>query len=300
MKRQSKTLSLSSALAVACSVACGTQAQFYDHDFQEPVGDPAIFNVVGDAVKDGPDHDSQGDAFLESVEFPGGKKFTQYYRPIAVTYFDAGDDTGRLLSVHGGSRITEGISGKWFLGDSVDDGGSSIATDADVEVFSERLRHALASNNLNWYMDCGGNPVFEFILEFDLVLKDNDPEPDDFGELLYFERGTAGGNSWLTLQAVDEHGNPLGPELAISPEATYDTSPPTQISHSSQYIGATSVDISRLGVSETRYLLVRSTRTTDSGHYNVSRGGIDYQPDFKFMAVITDPEQIALRTATYD
>lgn len=301
---QYSTHALATALLGSAVFTAGQAAgQDYDNTYQERFGDMALFHTTGPATKQaGQTWDRQGDAFLEAVEMPDGSTFTEYYRPVEIHDIIVGECDGGKISIMGGDNITVGTPGKTFVGDFKNDGNRAYPTDDDMSAFRDALRDTLANNNLNSYVDMGGgNPYFEFIIEFDLPLKDNDPDPDDFGELLYFERGTNGGNSWLTLQAVTEDGTALGPAIAISPMETIDTSPPVQVSPwSNQYIGAVGVDISRLGVSETRFLKVRKTSTADSGYGNVNRGGIDFNPDFKFMAVITHPAQLAERIAGYD
>ncbi len=278
-------------------------SEAYPNLYQRRVGDLSNFYVEGPAAEvSGQSHDAQGDVFIRTVTMPNGKEFTKFYKPIAIHGLSVGQQDGMQISVNGGERITDGTAGKYFVGQEVDDGDDDEPTAADYAAFAPRVLEAMGNNNLNHYFDCSGrNPTFEFTLEFELPLKDNDPGPDDFGELLYFERGVGFGNSWITIQAVDEHGNALGPALAVSPFETVQTTPPTQVtSNSSQYIGAVSVDISRLGVSETRFLKVRKTDRSDDGYYRSGASGEDFNPDFKFMAVITHPEHLTTVSALYD
>ncbi|MEE9404803.1 MAG: hypothetical protein V3V20_07915 [Algisphaera sp.] len=296
------------SLALLCpSVA--SLGDVFDHDFQKRVGDRAVFNTYGPACEiNGVVQNENGDAFLESVQMANGDEFTEFYQPVAVHDFYFPSNGGRDIAVRGGTAITVGSQGKHYLGRMVNDGYDRTVSDADKEAFSKLTRQMFANNNLNNYIDMGGqSPYFEFIIEFNLALKDNDPEPDDFGELLYFERGGGGGNSWITLQAVDENGVGLGPELAISPHETLHTSPPTMVwairrsgrPNNDQYMGALDIDISRLGVTETQFLKVRRTKTSDSGWYSTG-SGVDYNPDFKFMAVITHPDHLDYPLAQYD
>ena len=133
-------------------------------------------------------------------------------------------------------------------------------------------------------------------IKFDFVVQDNDPEPDEFGEILYFERGTGNGNSWLMMQAVDENGTALGPWLVIGPAETVQTTPPTTVLNSTQKVGTTSIDVSRLGVTEFQYLRV----TNDVVGQPAYTGGGDRNPDFKIMAVLTNEEQIVKILGAYD
>ncbi len=290
-------------LAAAALAAPPAVGQNYAHDYQAQVGEIAHFHVVGPGTEvAGQSHNPQGDVFLKSVEMPNGETFTHFYKPIAVTGMTVGSGDGKRVAVNGGSDITVGTPGKFYVGREVSDGNENEPTAADVAAFTPRVLEAMQSTNLNHYFDNSGrNPYFEFVMEFDLPLKDNDPDADDFGELLYTERGAGFGNSWITIQAVDADGNALGPALAVSPFESRQTNPPTQVtSNSSQYIGAVSVDISRLGVSETRFLKVRKTSTSDDGYSFAHQSQEDFNPDFKFMAVITHPDHIAQRVAGYD
>ncbi|MEM1099526.1 MAG: hypothetical protein AAGH92_12150 [Planctomycetota bacterium] len=268
----------------------------FPHDFQERVGGLSNFYVEGPAtLVDGQTHDSQGDAFIRTVVMPNGETFTHFYTPIAVHDLSVGVGDADEVRIIGGNRISDGMQGMLRVGDAVGDGSNNNhATLADYEAFKPQLLDAMGSPNLNLYLDNSGrNPEFEFTLEFAIPLKDNDPEPDDFGELLYFERGADSGNSWITIQAVDENGVALGPALAVCPFETVQTTPQTKLSRwGNQFVGSVSVDISRLGVSETRFLKVRKTRTSDDGYYRAGAMHEDFNPDFKFMAVITNEEQL--------
>lgn len=299
------TLGVSTAPAAANDYATSA-SEASAEQYQLRVGDLSNFYVEGPAAQvSGQDHDAEGDVFIRTVVMPNGEEFTKFYKPIAIHGLSVGEGSGKKISVNGGKRITIGTPGKHFVGKEVNDGGNNgkNATAADYAAFAPRVLEAMSNNNLNHYFDVGGGThFFEFTLEFELPLKDNDPEPDDFGELLYFERGAGYGNSWITIQAVDENGAELGPALAVSPFETVQTTPPTQITgNRSQFVGSVSVDISRLGVSETRFLKVRLTdRNNDDGYYRAQHVHEDFNPDFKFMAVITHPEHLTTISALYD
>ncbi len=190
--------------------------------------------------------------------------------------------------------VTVGKVGFLEWGDA--DGDQSSVTAADIEAFRQDILRVLSNNNLNNYIGIEASGMeFSFILEFDMVVRDNDPGPDDLGELLYFERGILNGNSWITLQAVDSSGVGIGPPLLISPHETSATTPRTYIFDTDQQMGGTAIDVSRLGVTEFKYLRVSTTDQSDSQY---AWGG-DRNPDFKLMAVITDQAQISL-SATND
>lgn len=276
--------------------AANAQSQFA-YDFQVPASQRATFNVSGAATNG----DMQGDAFLSSVVYPDESKFTEYYSPVNVSSLFGQQNQGRNIKIRGGSNITDGVPGEFTLGGFAKGKKKNRITAKDIDAFEITLREVFANKNLNNYFDMSGSPDFGFTISFELPVKDDDPDnPDVRGEILFFERGSGGGNSWLTMQAVDEFGTALGPALAISPEETFLTTPQFAVLNSSQKIGGLAVDVSRLGVSEVQHLRVRRTQTSDDGYKTVSRGGVDFQPDFKLMAVITHPDHLTILGALYD
>lgn len=280
----------SAVCATALAMTGPLQAQTYAYDYQYAYGDPAQFDMTGPATQG----DQEGDALIQSVTMPNGEAFTEFYRPIDVSHFTYSGN-GRNFKAKAGSRVTVGLSTTKTLG-SLDGSGSSNVSSTDLEMMPEHILAALESENLNNYVDTSTNNGWQFVMKFDLPLKDNDPNPDAFGELLYFERGKGGGNSWMTFLAVDENNNPLpgATALAVSPNETVMTTPRTIIS-SGQDMGAVAIDISRLGVTETTYLRVMKS---EPGVGGFSSG--ESKADFKIMAVITHPDQITLRQGTYD
>lgn len=261
----------------------------YHDSFQRSVGGAATFHVTGPATGESPD--VEGDATLIRVEMPTGDQFISFYKPVAV--HDAEYD-GRLDKwlVRAGSRCTIGLSDiEHYVADGGrdDDDDDDDLTQEDLDVFEDMIFRAFNTNNLNNYVDNGdSNSEFYFTIEFDMTVNDNDPEPDEFGEILYFERGAGSGNSWLKMQAVDEEGEALGPWLLVGPDETVQTSPVTTVMRSDQKMGTTSIDVSRLGVSSFKYLRI-SNDVTDHPAYT---GGGDRAPDFKIMVVMTNDEDI--------
>ena len=244
-------------------------------EYQRRVGERAQFYVEGQGAN----------AMVSQVVMPNGETFTDFYRPVRIHHFLAEKNAGHRIRLVRRNAGGQGVSAT-ELSDFFPDERKPAVTTQDREAFAVALTDALASPYLNDYIDVNADVGFGFIIEFDMVLKDNDPGPDDFPELLWFERGPQGGNSWLTLQAVTRDGEPLGPPLVVGPRETVDMTPPTRAANSDQTFGATGVDLSRLGVSETQYLLVRATTPKERRYEG------DLEPDFKFMAVITHPEQL--------
>lgn len=251
----------------------------YTYAFQHPVGAKATFHVSGPATGSSPD--VQGDAMLNAVEYPNGEKFVYFYKPASISGLTYTGDANKF-SVRGGSKITQGVSGTHKFAD-YDDSKAKLA------VYQQMMLDAFNNSNLNSYVDISGSdPRFSFVIGFDLVVKDDNPKPDDFGELLYFERGSGSGNSWLKMRAVEKDGTPLGPWLVVGPAETVQTTPETQVYKSGQKMGTTSIDVSRLGVAEFQYLEVTNDVTGEGAYL----GGGDLAPDFKLMAVMTNKEQL--------
>lgn len=266
--------SVSASMLVIGLCSVPAYGQNYQYGFQHQVGDLATFHVSGPATGNSPD--LEGDAVLNTVEYPSGDVFINFYKPVNVSDIQYDGNTSHWR-VRGGDHSTIGLTDTYKL--------SSVGP----ESFRDLMLTAFRNNNLNNYLDAGSGIWFSFIIEFDLVVKDNDPDPDDFGEILYFERGSGGGNSWLKIQAVDENGAPLGPWLVIGPNETVQTTPVTTVTSSGQKVGTTAIDVSRLGVSEFKYLRVSSHLDGEPAY----TGGGDTQPDFKIMAVMTNQAQLA-------
>ena len=196
----------------------------FTHDFQVPVSQEAQFNVSGAATGG----DLEGDAFLDSVVYTSGMEYTQFYRPDALTNLIIPAADAEHFHVRGGTNITVGRPGAHWLSDA-----------ESTEAFAGRVLDAFENRNLNHYFDIGGRPTFSFVIAFQRAVRDDDPTVSDaHGELLFLERGREGGNSWLTMQAVDAFGVPLGPELAVSPEETYPTTPVFSVRTASQKLVA--------------------------------------------------------------
>lgn len=268
-------ISVSVSMLVIGLCSLPAYGQDYEFGFQNRVGALATFNVSGPATGNSPD--VQGDAVLNTVEYPSGDVFISYYKPANVSDIQYGGDTTKWR-VRGGTNCTIGLSG-----------GAYPLSSVGLASFHDLMLTAFSNKNLNNYLDSSSGITFSFIIEFDLVVKDNDAGPDDLGEILYFERGSGGGNSWVKMQAVDENGAPLGPWLVIGPNETVQTTPDTTVTSSNGKVGTTAIDVSRLGVSEFKYLRVSNELNGEPAY----TGGGDTQPDFKIMAVMTNQAQLA-------
>ncbi len=280
-------------IALVGGAGLSASAEPYVQRFQEPFGRQPVFHMAGNATDTHAQFDPTGDGWLASVEMPDGTVLKHFYKPVGIHRLTSGGDMG-----HNHHIVQRGMPDSGFataLGRFSNDSSDHNVTQADLIGFRDALQTSLADTKLTHYVDAiNTDPHFSFIIEFEQPLMDNDDGPDEFGELLYFERGAGNGNSWLTIQAVERDGTPLGPPLAISPDETAQTVPAIQLTHgdanSAQRFGAVAIDLSRLGVSETRYLRVRHTIDSDPGY----RSDIpsDKAPDFKFLAIITHPDQL--------
>lgn len=274
------------------AAAAPPQPASYAFAWQAPFGSPPTYNVTGPATGASPDGD--GDGFLQSVAYSDGQEYLYFYRPVAVTDLTFSSDSNANFAVAGGTNITIGDPGVFAIGDP--DGNPGDVTAYDIAIFETKVLYALGNRNLNSYpMVTKDWTDFSFIVEFEQEVRDNDPGPDDLGELLYFERGidTTSANSWIKMQAVDADGNALGPWLVISPAETVGTTPLTYTGMAwiyETYMSGTAIDVSRLGVTEFKYLKVANVEAGDPGY---TSGG-DLNPDFKLMFVVTDPLDIGL------
>lgn len=268
-----------------CTLPAESADLSYLYSFQSRVGSSATFNVSGPATGSSPD--VQGDAFLTSVLYPNSDTYIHYYRPSAVSDLSYTGDP-RRFRVRGGTNITMGVSGDHILGGGHADEEDELSA-SDYASFEAMMLKAFRNPNLNSYVDMGGSgPRFTFTIKFERKVMDNNAGSDDFGEILYFERGAGSGNSWLKMRAVDADNNALGPWLVIGPNETVQTSPETVVYRSDQKMGTTSIDVSRLGVSEFEYLQISNDVMGEPAY----AGGGDVAPDFKIMAVMTNESQM--------
>ena len=284
------TRNLIATTLATTTLAATAAAQSYEHTYQYKNGRDATFLVEGPATGSSPD--VQGDAMLTEVRMATGDSFHFFYKPEAVADVNyvgtPGYETHWL--VRAGTNTSTPLSGNYPYSDY---DHSQAATDA----FAALTLNAFSNNNLNNYLDTHhNNALWEITVKFEMVVKDDDPDPDEFGEILYFERGSGNGNSWIKMQAVDEAGSPLGPWLVIGPGETVQTTPQTAVYRIDQKMGTTSIDVSRLGVEEFQYLRISNVMAGEPAY----TGGGDINPDFKVMVVMTNEDQLKDMLGHYD
>lgn len=290
------------SLAASCGIASAAAAGPANYAFawQEPYGGPATFYTVGSAT--GVSGDGQGDAFLESVIYADGSTFL-HYNPIVglhdVTFSVSDSAYWSKFRAWAGNNCTVGYNFGLIELNEID-GNAGNVTQADKDGMATLALQLIRGPQLNNYFGSDrDNGNYEMTIEYKHVIRDNDPGPDEIGELLYFERGSSAdpsiaGNSWLKMRAVDENGVALGPWLVISPEETLMTTPITHIK--AALMGTIAIDISRLGVTELKYLQVSSDMSGQSEY----TGGGDQNPDFKIWAVFTNEAQLTELGLTCD
>jgi hypothetical protein len=165
--------------------------------------------------------------------------------PSAVTGFRC-DPIGRTFGV-------EGDGGAWV---ETLDGNESELSGADFELMNERLLEAMSTPDLSACFVSGGDRGhFEFTIVFPEAVTDNDAAEDDQGEIVFFERGAGGANSWLKLEVVDEQGRRIGRSVVTDPIGKVATQPPAYVGGEQRMDGVT-IDLSLFGVSEMQRLRV--------------------------------------------
>ncbi|MEL7472109.1 MAG: hypothetical protein AAGK04_02240 [Planctomycetota bacterium] len=282
-------------MSVACAMvlaAGGASAQLASADQQDALWGATANGFAQPTfhvTTDGP----EGDTVLRSIEFPGGWNYNKFIFAREVTGFahegDA-DDTRVVLGPNAtgvAGLAAGGASGNW---DRMDEG--------DAEAFEDALTQVMRNTNLNNFIDNNGSsPYFEFVLELEKPLKDNDPELDEVGEIIFFERGADTANSFLVMEALDTGGNVIGTPVLVHPDEPVSCTPAAHVgvyrsnlSYAgwSQEMGGVSVDLTRFGLSTVERIRVRRARVGHDGLTgDMVAGGRDLNPDFKLVFVQT-------------
>ncbi len=257
------------------------------------------FNVSGPAASGNP----AGDLFLTSVDYGGGRIVNSssfiYASGVTGWNYNGGVGEARIVS---GTQTTI-ASGFHFL--EAQDGNPGSVSALDNVLFNQRILAAFQNNNLNNYLDIiPTGRVFSMTLRFPTPIIDNDPDNfDDFGEILYFERGNGGSNSYL-MMAVDDLGRPIGTPIVISPTGAAQPTPLNPNANVQIFDGAGNVigsqtmeglalDVSLFGVSQLSGLFIFSAEPGQGGVPGNLPPGADTAPDFKAFAV-PEPGSAAL------
>ena len=269
-----RSMKMSMAAAVVC--ACGAAAA----QNQQP-----IFEVD----YEGP----RGTNTLEAINFGAGLKFTKFIYATEVTNF-VGDSDSRT---EGHCRIARAPDSD--VGPAPMNAPLTNHSDAAHDNFDQQLAGVFQNTNLNSFLDNHTrNPHFSFVLELEKPLKDDDEGDDDLvGEIIFFERGAQVANSYILLEALDADGNVMGTPYLIDPDTPIEMSPSVQACVlsvnnfnyiRSQDMGGVSIDLGKLGVSETSRIRVSKPVVGENGlTSSMLTGGRDLNPDFKLVFVQT-------------
>ncbi|MEL6797830.1 MAG: hypothetical protein AAFO89_13545, partial [Planctomycetota bacterium] len=235
----------------------------------------------------------RGTNTLEAINFGGGLRFKKFIYATAVTNFEGSSDSRD----RGQTRIKRGPDSD--VGPAPMN--APLATDdpSQIRQFEQVLAGVFQNTNLNNFLDNNTrNPHFSFVLELERPLRDDSEGDDDLvGEIIFFERGAQVANSFILLEALDADGNVMGSPYLINPDSPIEMSPPVQACvlgganfdyRRSQDLGGVSIDLGKLGVSETSRIRVsRPVVGHDGMEGSMLGGGRDLNPDFKLVFVQT-------------
>lgn len=236
----------------------------------------------------------RGHSILRYIDFGNGFLYEQFIYVKSVENFEHEGSPGSSRIVAGPE--SEAHSPKHRLGNA--DGNPDDVTSFDRDAFADSIRLCFRNSNLNNCLDNNGSePYFSFEMTLDRELRDNDIEPDGIGEIIYFDRGPTGANSFMIIEAIDADGNVLGNPLLISPADLAETTPKAEsgtfdddlnYSNKSEKFGAVSIDLSELGVQRVSRLRVRQPSVGELGLSEADlTGNIDLAPDFKLLFIQT-------------
>ncbi|MCU0688929.1 MAG: hypothetical protein MUE97_04210 [Phycisphaerales bacterium] len=202
----------------------------------------------------------------------------------------------------GGLNQIRTVRGPWTTNTSpfqkleAQDGNPHNITTADKQAFNADIRAAFANNNLNNFLDITGGHEWKFEMHFASAIRDNNNGNDNAGELMLFERGSGGANSYFVLQPLSLTGQAIGKSYLVTPEAMQRLSPSRDLPifdnngnvAGQQTVEGLLLDLSRdLGVTSLSKLLVRSARAGDAGFPAHLPHGTDIHPDFKIIGIPT-------------
>jgi len=241
----------------------------------------------------GENEGSRGDVIMGAVDFGMMLRFDSFHYVSRVTDFQYNGDPGTL-------RITVGpdcSSGAAPHRIEDGDGDPSSVSETDLEIFNAHATEAFNNVNLNHFVDIqhSGSAQFSCILEFDELVKDDSILDDDVPEIIYFERGSGGGNSFLTIEALDADGNVVGRPLLIGPDDGIHCTPAAMVAtlnndltyRGEQEMTGVAIDMSDLGVVAFQRLRARTPVSTDLDRNGVAYSGGEVEADFKLVVVQT-------------
>jgi hypothetical protein len=239
---------------------------------------------------------AKGDVIVSKMEIGKGLMYEQFIYATKVENFQYEGETGAMRVVKGDNVTTAGRTGTL---EAMDADPRSVST-KDRELFSALMLESLRNVNLNHFVDLRRDVRWSMDVSFDVLIEDNAPKADGVPEIVFFERGAGGGNSCLTIEALDAQGNVIGTPIALTSADGVHTSPMASVGtfddalrqSGSQEMTGVALDLSLLGVTHASKLRLRTPvkgdRTTDGGSWQSG----ELQPDFKIVIVQTKHVQV--------
>jgi hypothetical protein len=240
-------------------------------------------------VNDGP----RGDVVMGEVDFGMLLRYDRFHYVSRVTDFQYNGAPGTLRITVGPDCSSGAVPHRIEDGD----GNSSSISATDLAIFNDHATAAFNNVNLNHFVDIqnSGSARFSCVLEFDELVKDDSILDDDVPEIIYFERGSGGGNSFLTIEALDADGNVVGRPLLIGPDDGIHCTPPAMVAtlnndlsfKGQQEMTGVAIDMSDLGVVAFQRLRARTPVSSDRDRNGVAYSGGEVEADFKLVVVQT-------------
>ncbi len=228
-------------------------------------GGPTIEIHVSTPCCSSPYDARHDDLLLQYVAWDDGTISDDFIFAAAVRDVEYQGPNGRFRVITG-PNCSVGEPGVHDIEDEDGNGGS--ISELDRAMFAERILNAWNHENLNAYVDLRSSSHYSFTVDFEEVIRDDDPGADDTGELIVFE---VAGNSIVKLEALNEAGDVIGQPVIIeswkrvAPDRLYVgryTNSGAPRCGSYEY-KATGIDLSEFGVNQLTSL--RISRPTNSG-----------------------------------
>ena len=241
---------------------------------------------------------AQGNAFVDSIRYATGSTVTAtqfvYAKSVANVVYNGHPKEFRTLS---GNQTTNN-PGNFRI--ESEDGNPHDISATDRQKFASRIQRSFSNNNLNQFVDIiPSGRTFGYDVFFNHALVDDNATVDKNGELLLFERGSGGSNSYFVLQGLDDQGRIIGSRFLITPDfysqrqlvdvLTLDGN----LQHpGKQTMSGGSLDISRaFGVNRIAGVRVSNAINGQDGFSNsLLVNGRDTAPDLKLIGVKPVPE----------
>ncbi len=235
------------------------------------------------------------DVLLQHIEFSDGSSIgsAQFVYPTEIRNMQYAGPIDRFRRQNG-ANATIGPTGIAYI-DDLDGDGQSVSAQ-DLGLFADQMKIVLGNNNLNNRILLQSQAGYSFVVGLRTRIWDSEWGRDDRPELFVFEDQ---GNSVMTIQALNDELVPVGTPLEIRAVDLVSMQPTKtwvgrwgqngQPQSGTYEAKCCAIDLSRLGVTSTRYFKVTTA---------VSGGG-EASADLKILAVDTSPGPAA-QTVTFD